>query len=143
MTTIKVLISGSCGNKLEVTVLLSNDNDTTEVLNEIECKETPRYQGAISDKSDQPVEFKRALSKQESDTLATAIGKFNVQAIPEHSYGLDGYHVTLSIDRGFNAVSYRWWVDPPAGWRKLGSIVDVVLRVASVEKALARVLTGP
>jgi len=125
MTTVNVEVIGCWGNRLTVLVDIQ-DTDAGNRRSVIEYS----YNGSESSKHE--------LSDKQIKRLTKALDALSIPAVPEFVMGLDGHRVNLSIEQGFNSASYSWWVECPAGWEELGSLVKTVLGLVPSERALAR-----
>jgi len=66
-------------------------------------------------------------SYSQSSDLHRQLEGLRIPAAPENAMRLDGQTFELTIERGFNAVEYKWWPEPPKGWEPLGDLVNVML----------------
>lgn len=41
--------------------------------------------------------------------------------------GIGGLFYELAIGEGFTSVRYRWWQEPPRGWRELHAIAEGIV----------------
>jgi len=126
MTTLKVEVSGSSGETLSVRVHIQDANSAT-------CSVELVHLDTDFESS------QHELSSEQIALLTKALDVLSIPAVPEFAMGLDGHRTTLAIEQGFNSATFSWWVDPPERWGSLGSLVDTLSRIASVEEALKRI----
>jgi len=83
------------------------------------------------------INWQREVPPLEAKTITTILEHQFATVVPERVEGLDGTTYTLLFKRGFNAVQFTWWCEPPARWQALGELAKTLLRIADVASVTA------
>ena len=88
-----------------------------------------RYEVEVGGAEEGPT---RTIPEEEGKRLLQALRAARVGAVPDFAMGLDGTTYRLAFTCGFNAITYQWWGDLPAGWDDLAPLIS------ELEKMLRR-----
>jgi hypothetical protein len=85
-----------------------------------------------------PCCFGEFVKGERLSELLAVLSQETIPPVPEFRMGCDGFHRELAFGGYAGGVKYRWWVEPPVGWEKLGELAREAHRLANLNGALKR-----
>lgn len=86
-----------------------------------------------SDYSPERRSWEIALDPVVAASILADLESLRLSPVPNCAKGADGVFITLVVRRGFNEVSFKWWLEAPEQWKALDPIVEKIIALSGAK----------